>query len=256
MEHTLPGGTGDGAAARADGPLGIGGVLRALRGEFPGVTVSKIRFLETEGLVKPGRSPSGHRRFGSEDVERLRDVLRMQRDLYLPLKVIKERLRPVATGQHSSPSVQQSRRSTPRAPAAAVSAPGTGVSRRQLLAITGAMEADLAEWEAQGLLSPHPDGSYDAGAVSVARIVSDLDGHGIPPRRLREVKAAAEHQAEMLASAGAPPEFRHGLRSGGGPGSSPARLAALSVRLYEVFVQTAMDVGPAEGPGPGSCPGE
>ena len=76
--------------------LGIGEVLARLRGEFPDVSVSKIRFLESEGLIEPARSPSGYRRFDEADVERLRYILIAQRDQYLPLRVIKERLPPHA----------------------------------------------------------------------------------------------------------------------------------------------------------------
>jgi len=70
----------------------IGEVLVAVKAEFPDITISKIRFLESEGLITPERTPSGYRKFYSDDVERLRSILRMQRDEYLPLKVIKERL--------------------------------------------------------------------------------------------------------------------------------------------------------------------
>src|SRR5262245_60980357 len=70
----------------------IGEVLVAVKTEFPDITISKIRFLESEGLIEPERTPSGYRKFYVDDVERLRSILRMQRDEYLPLKVIKERL--------------------------------------------------------------------------------------------------------------------------------------------------------------------
>lgn len=80
------------SAQHARGYLGISEVLAQLRGEFPDISVSKIRFLETEGLIAPARSPSGYRRFGPADVERLRYILYAQRDQYLPLRVIKERL--------------------------------------------------------------------------------------------------------------------------------------------------------------------
>ena len=72
--------------------FGIGEVLAQLRAEFPDVSVSKIRFLETEGLIQPARSPSGYRKFGPADVERLRYILTAQRDRYLPLRVIKDQL--------------------------------------------------------------------------------------------------------------------------------------------------------------------
>jgi DNA-binding transcriptional MerR regulator len=79
-------------AQPARGYLGISEVLAQLRGDFPDISVSKIRFLETEGLITPARSPSGYRRFSAADVERLRFILAAQRDQYLPLRVIKERL--------------------------------------------------------------------------------------------------------------------------------------------------------------------
>jgi DNA-binding transcriptional MerR regulator len=81
------------SAQPARGYLGISEVLAQLRGEFPDISVSKIRFLETEGLIAPARSPSGYRRFGPADVERLRYILYAQRDQYLPLRVIGERRR-------------------------------------------------------------------------------------------------------------------------------------------------------------------
>src|SRR5689334_23816815 len=72
--------------------MSIGEVLVTLKTEFPDITISKIRFLEGEGLIDPERTPSGYRKFYDEDVDRLRMILRLQRDEYLPLKVIKERL--------------------------------------------------------------------------------------------------------------------------------------------------------------------
>src|SRR5215471_4809943 len=76
----------------ARGQFGIGEVLSQLRGEFPDISPSKIRFLEAEGLIEPARSSSGYRRFSAADIERLRYILTMQRDSYLPLRVIRERL--------------------------------------------------------------------------------------------------------------------------------------------------------------------
>lgn len=84
MFQTPSGGAGQGAAATDSGLMSIGAVLNALRDEFPDITISKIRFLESEGLVEPRRTPAGYRKFGAHDVERLGQVLRMQRDHYLP----------------------------------------------------------------------------------------------------------------------------------------------------------------------------
>ena len=85
----------------ARGQFGIGEVLSQLRGEFPDISPSKIRFLEAEGLIEPARSSSGYRRFSSADIERLRYILTMQRDSYLPLRVIRERLAGDAHGSRA-----------------------------------------------------------------------------------------------------------------------------------------------------------
>ena len=100
MRDTPKGGAGSAGAASSDGrPVSIGTVLNLLREEFPEVTISKIRFLEAEGLVEPKRTPSGYRKFTPADVERLAGVLRMQRDHYLPLKVIREHLDALERGE-------------------------------------------------------------------------------------------------------------------------------------------------------------
>jgi DNA-binding transcriptional MerR regulator len=99
MLQTPSGGAGHGTAATDSGLMSIGTVLNVLRDEFPEVTISKIRFLESEGLIEPQRTPSGYRKFSNRDVERLGHVLRMQRDHYLPLKVIREHLDAMERGE-------------------------------------------------------------------------------------------------------------------------------------------------------------
>lgn len=99
MLQTPSGGADTGTAAVDSGLMSIGTVLNVLRDEFPEVTISKIRFLESEGLIEPQRTPSGYRKFSANDVERLGHVLRMQRDHYLPLKVIREYLDALERGE-------------------------------------------------------------------------------------------------------------------------------------------------------------
>ncbi|MFD9648098.1 MerR family transcriptional regulator, partial [Streptomyces sp. NPDC059082] len=98
MLRTPTGGAGSGTAS-GDRLVSIGTVLNQLRDEFPEVTISKIRFLEAEGLVEPRRTASGYRKFSPQDVERLARILRMQRDHYLPLKVIREHLDALERGE-------------------------------------------------------------------------------------------------------------------------------------------------------------
>ncbi len=100
--------------------LSIGEVLNLLQDEFPDITISKIRFLESQGLLDPERTPSGYRKFYEEDIERLRWILRQQKENFLPLKVIKDRL---ASGQLDDPPAAPPRRATPRRIGRRASAP-------------------------------------------------------------------------------------------------------------------------------------
>jgi DNA-binding transcriptional MerR regulator len=176
--------------------MSIGEVLALLQGEFPDVTVSKIRFLEGEGLIEPQRSPSGYRRFTHADVERLRYILTEQRDRYLPLRVIKDHLEAADRDEHSL--------SRPRpVPAAGAAAPELRLSREELLDAAGLDEETLAELEDFGLLSAVAR-RYDADALAVAKSVGALARFGLHARHLRAVKAAAEREAGLVEQAVAP----------------------------------------------------
>ncbi|WP_285774402.1 MerR family transcriptional regulator [Microtetraspora sp. NBRC 13810] len=173
--------------------MSIGEVLALLRGEFPDITVSKIRFLEGEGLIEPQRSPSGYRKFTHADVERLRYILTEQRDRYLPLRVIKDHLEAAA------------REDVPVARPRAV--PGeraeVRLSREELLDASGLDEETLTELEDFGLLAGVAR-RYDADALAVARSVGALAAFGVHARHLRPVKAAADREAALVEQAVAP----------------------------------------------------
>ncbi|MFF8959961.1 MerR family transcriptional regulator [Streptomyces sp. NPDC014894] len=253
--RTPTGGAGHGTAAAAERLsagerlMSIGTVLGQLRDEFPEVTISKIRFLEAEGLVEPRRTPSGYRKFSSADVERLAQVLRMQRDHYLPLKVIREHLDAMARGEQ----IQLPAQGAPREPSG--DAWGSGgwevpgerrtaarVGRAELLAAAELDEEQLAEWESYGLLAQHPDGGYDAESVTVARLVSDLGGFGLEPRHLRAMKAAAEREAGLIEQVVAPLRRHRNPQTRAHAEATAKELAALSVRLHAALVQTALGV--------------
>src|ERR1700735_3684009 len=135
-------------AQPAQAYLGIGEVLAELRAEFPDIRVSKIRFLESEGLIAPARSPSRYRRFSPADVERLRYILTAQRDQYLPLRVIKERLAPPGASERpQQPPAGQAAAGQAAAGQAGQQA-GVLLSRRELLDAAGISEDQLAELEA------------------------------------------------------------------------------------------------------------
>ncbi|MFF2191181.1 MerR family transcriptional regulator [Streptomyces sp. NPDC058155] len=241
------GGAGHGTAPTGDRLVSIGMVLNQLRDEFPEVTISKIRFLESEGLVEPRRTASGYRKFSPEDIERLAQVLRMQRDHYLPLKVIREHLDAVARGdrlplpaQGSQGAQRELLGSTWDAEPELPTVPRIG--RAELLAATDAGESELDEWEAYGLIAPMADGGYDSETVTVAKIVAELGRFGLEPRHLRAVKAAADREAGLVEQVVSPLRRHRNPQTRAHAEAATKELAALSVRLHAALVQTALGV--------------
>ncbi|SDO81272.1 transcriptional regulator FtsR [Actinacidiphila guanduensis] len=240
-----PGGAGDGTAAvsaRADGPLmSIGAVLSRLRDEFPEVTISKIRFLEAEGLVEPQRTPSGYRKFSAADVERLAYVLRVQRDHYLPLRVIREHLDALDRGEPVAlPGPAESREVLDGSLEPEAAAVRLRIGREELLAATGADGDTLAEWESYGLVEAGGDGGYDADAVAIGRLVAELGAFGLEPRHLRAVKAAAEREAGLIEQVVAPLRRHRNPQTRTRAEASTRELAALAVRLHAAMVYSAL----------------
>ncbi|RZU17788.1 MerR-like DNA binding protein [Streptomyces sp. BK239] len=222
--------------------MSIGTVLNVLRDEFPEVTISKIRFLEAEGLVEPQRTPSGYRKFSAGDVERLGHVLRMQRDHYLPLKVIREHLDAMERGEAAPlPTVGRQRdgEAVPEAPEAPTAA---RIGRAELLAAAGIDERDLDEWESYGLVVPLGDGVYDAEAATVAALVAELGRFGIEPRHLRVMKAAADREAGLVDQVVAPLKLHRNPQTRAHAQARTKELADLTVRLHSALVQTALGV--------------
>jgi DNA-binding transcriptional MerR regulator len=241
MLRTPSGGAGHGAAATDNGLMSIGTVLNVLREEFPEVTVSKIRFLESEGLIEPQRTPSGYRKFSADDVERLGHVLRMQRDHYLPLKVIREHLDAMGRGEAVPlPSVGRQRDaealSEPEGPTAA------RIGRAELLAAAEISEQELDEWESYGLITPLPAGVYDAEALTVAGLVVELGRFGIEPRHLRAVKAAADREAGLVDQVVAPLRLHRNPQTRAHAQARTRELAGLAVKLHAALVQSALGV--------------
>ena len=205
------------------GQFGIGEVLAQLSPEFPDISTSKIRFLEAEGLIEPQRTQSGYRKFGPADVQRLRQILTLQRDAYLPLRVIKERLRDGDGDGGGGP----------------VPAERPSLSRRELIDQAGISDADLTELEDYGLIR-RLGRLYGAEALAVARAVVALRQYGVQARHLRAVKAAADREATLVEQVIAP-QLR--LR---GPGARDAaartawQIADLTLRLHTTLVESAL----------------
>ena len=199
--------------------VSIGQVLDELRVEFPDISPSKIRFLESEGLIQPLRSSSGYRRFAVADIERLRFILTAQRDEYLPLRVIKERLDGVdgAAAEDGDP-------------------PALSMTRSELLAAARAAEELLSELEDYGLVRRAR--AYGGQALTVVRSAALLAEYGIQPRHLRAVKAAAEREVSLVEQAVAPLTRQKGSRE-------PALVAAHDIaghiaRLHATLVEDGL----------------
>ncbi|MFE7931191.1 MerR family transcriptional regulator [Streptomyces sp. NPDC057456] len=243
MLQTPRGGVGHGTAAEDGGSMSIGTVLNALRDEFPEVTISKIRFLESEGLIEPQRTPSGYRKFSVQDVERLGHVLRMQRDHYLPLKVIREHLDAMERGEATPlPTVGRQRDGEAVLVEASEAPTVARIGRSELLAAAGIGEPELEEWESYGLVVPLEDGVYDAEAATVAALVSELGRFGIEPRHLRVMKAAADREAGLVDQVVAPLKRHRNPQTRAHAQARTKELAGLTVRLHAALVQTALGV--------------
>ncbi|MFD8570177.1 MerR family transcriptional regulator [Streptomyces sp. NPDC057694] len=241
MLHTPRGGAGSGTATADSRLMSIGTVLNVLRDEFPEVTISKIRFLESEGLIEPQRTPSGYRKFSPEDVERLAHVLRMQRDHYLPLKVIKEQLDALERGE-TLPVPAPGRPGDAAVDESGDAPTAARVGRDELLAAADVDEAELGEWESYGLIAPLPDGGYDASAVLVAELIGELGRFGIGPRHLRLMRAAADREAGLVDSVVAPLKVHRNPQTRTLAQARAKELAGLTVKLHAALVQTALGV--------------
>lgn len=237
---------GGGRRRGGDELLSIGAVLAFLRDDFPEVTISKIRFLEAEGLVEPQRTPSGYRKFSPADVERLAYVLRMQRDHYLPLRVIREHLDAIERGESPPALPAADARPGPleeadrELVAGAESPAGVRLGRAELLAAAEAGERQLAEWESYGLVAAGPDGGYDGEALQVARLVAELGRYGLEPRHLRAMKAAADREIALVEQVVAPLRRHRNPQTRAHAEATARELATLSVRLHAAMVQAGL----------------
>jgi len=230
--------------------LSIGEVLGQLRPEFPDITISKIRFLESEGLIHPERTPSGYRKFSRDDVARLRFVLAQQRDHYLPLRVIKEHLDAIDRGLE--PPARTG--SGPRVPRGLVAAEGLPspeeflrepadirLSRQELLTAAGLEPEQLEQLEEYGLLGARGKGGhYDGDALVVARTVAEMARFGIEPRHLRSYRTAADREVGLFEQVVTPLIRQRNPEARARAEETVRELAALSVRLHAALVKVGL----------------
>ncbi len=242
--------SGQSAGSPRVGGMSISEVLTSLRGEFPDITISKIRFLESEGLVHPDRTPSGYRKFGTADVARLRYVLSQQRDHYLPLRVIKDQLDAIDRGVSPAgpdglpqPTVAAVSSTGSPVPSAADFATGQStmrMSREELVHATGLRDEQLRELEQFQLVVARPDGYFDEDALAVGQTVAELARFGIEGRHLRAFRSAADREVGLFSQVVQPMAHQRG-GDGRARAEEPVReLAALSVRLHAPLVAAGL----------------
>jgi len=197
-------------------PLTIGEVLNRLKDEFEDITISKIRYLESEELINPDRTDSGYRKFTDHDIERLRYVLRAQRDRYLPLKVIKDELERIDAGlpvevEPVEPDAEEVTALRPDpAPPATAAAPAVestaqtvldagptdvSLTLRELCDSSGLEEGDLRQLAEHGLVRLEPP--YDGDDLAIARAASSLMALGLEARHLRMYRQFAEREVAL-----------------------------------------------------------
>lgn len=186
-----------------DALISIGDVLSRLRDEFPDITISKIRFLETNGLVTPARTPSGYRKFSLVDTERLRYILRMQRDYFLPLRVIRDHIDAMDRGLEPpavtsvAPTPPKNLMSTASIEAASDVRP-VSLTAQELCTHADITTDFLAELESFGVVKTDRRGFYSARALEICTQAKSLSEFGLQPRHLKTVVTSATREIDLF----------------------------------------------------------
>jgi DNA-binding transcriptional MerR regulator len=220
--------------------LSIGEVLEALKPEFHDISVSKIRFLETEGLIAPERTSSGYRKFYDADVARLRQVLELQRDQFLPLKVIKKRLAqgggvpaPAPPGAGQADATPAEALEPP-----AVAEPPLELSRGELAEAAGLSERELAGLEEFGIVAR--SGPHGRDHLMVARAAKRLFDFGFEPRHLRMYLQSSEREASLIAQVASPLAKKRDPRGRTQADDAVRELLSLSRSVREGLLRAAL----------------
>jgi DNA-binding transcriptional MerR regulator len=225
--------------------LTIGEVLNQVRSEFDDISISKIRFLEAEGLIVPSRTKSGYRKFSSADVDKLRYILRMQRDHYLPLKVIKEHIEAIDRGL--KPEIDEIEK--PKVPSALVDLNQLGikksnirVTREELIANTSITDQDLKESEDYGLIKVLADKRhYDDIAVKTARVIAALSGFGLEPRHLKFLKSGSDRESSLIKQVASPMSRSRRPDAGEQALEMMREISNLTNQLHFILVSSTLD---------------
>jgi DNA-binding transcriptional MerR regulator len=221
--------------------LSIGEVLDSVRPEFPDVSISKIRFLETEGLIQPKRTDSGYRMFYDEDVARLRFILQLQRDHFLPLKVIRERLAEADGNGGVLPPV-------PEAPAEVEGSradvtpnlQGASLTRAELIKASGLNEQRIKELEDFGLIEAGETGSYDENDLLVAKAARRFFEYGVEARHLKMYRQFADREAAFFEQIVTPVARRKDPQGQADAARSLGELANLARQMKEAALRASL----------------
>jgi DNA-binding transcriptional MerR regulator len=230
--------------------MSIGAVLDLLRPDFPDVTISKIRFLEAEGLVTPQRAASGYRRFTAYDCARLRFILTAQRDHYLPLKVIRAQLDAQPGGElppTGSPyavprlvSVADDGAVGAGSDTAAVAPTRIRLSREDLLERSGVGDDLLAALLQAGVITTGPGGFFDEHAVVILQCARALSDYGVEPRHLRAFRSAADRQSDLIAQIAGPLVKASKAGARDRADDLAREVAALAITLHTSLIKSAV----------------
>ena len=226
--------------------LGIGKVIEELRSEFPELSITKIRYLESEGLIEPERTPAGYRKFSFHDVERLRFILRQQRDQFWPLSYIRQVLEDMDRGvvpEQEGPgvSVPMMTLGEDGLPTQATFSEGRSqirLSRADLIDSAGITEEFLDAIEQYGLISRRKSQTYyDGHALTVAAVVSDFAELGLEPRHLKIFRTSADREIGLFDQILSPVAKQNDKSR---TAELSAQIATLAVRLHTVLVKDGL----------------
>ncbi len=238
----------------AEARITIGQAVADLKAEFPDVDIreSKVRYLEAEGLIVPERTASGYRKYSLKDMEKLRYVIRAQRDAYLPLRVIKEQLDAIDRGLQPPAFAGE-----PTVPGALLADPtperisvrpdqvDVRISRKELIKTTGISEELLDDLINFGLVKPKSGTRiFDADALMTAKIAGELSAFGLEPRHLRAFKAAADREVGMVQQIVEPMRRSREAGAEGRAEAMAEEIAVLSIRLHSVLVRSGLSRKP------------
>ncbi|MDY6055585.1 MerR family transcriptional regulator [Micrococcus sp.] len=229
--------------APGGGSRGIGEFVDELAAAFPGLTASKVRFLEDRGLLHPERTAAGYRRYSEADLDRARLILTLQRDQFLPLRVIREQLEALDRGE--LPEDVGAAGSAAPSEAARLREGMLAADRRwtraELAREAGAGESLVGELEQYALIAPEADGAFPAAALPVVKAAAGLAAHGIEPRHLRPFRSAADRELALVEQAVAPLASRRDADTRRRAAEAARLIADECLRLHAALVRAGLD---------------